>query len=114
MRPARGPRRHWLSARKSRISLLRNCDFRYLLSPLTMNILITGGAGYIGSVLAPTLLGLGHKVTVVDNFLFRQNSLADCCQYAAFQVVRGDCRDEALMKKLIPAADVVIPQIGRA
>ena len=74
-----------------------------------MKILITGGAGYIGSVLTPTLLALGHEVTVVDNFLFRQNTLADCCHQAAFQVVRGDCRDEALMKKLVAMADVIIP-----
>ncbi len=74
-----------------------------------MKILITGGAGYLGSVLTPTLLGLGHEVTVVDNFLFRQNSLADCCHYSTFQVVRGDCRDEALMKKLVAGADVIIP-----
>jgi nucleoside-diphosphate-sugar epimerase len=74
-----------------------------------MKILITGGAGYLGSVLTPTLLTLGHEVTVVDNFLFRQNSLADCCHYATFQVVRGDCRDEALMTKLVAKADVIIP-----
>ncbi|HCL92195.1 MAG TPA: NAD(P)-dependent oxidoreductase [Verrucomicrobiota bacterium] len=74
-----------------------------------MKILITGGAGYLGSVLTPTLLGLGHHVTVVDNFLFRQNSLADCCPYEGFQIVRGDCRDEALMKKLVGGADVIIP-----
>ena len=74
-----------------------------------MRILITGGAGYIGSVLTPTLLGAGHEVTVVDNFLFRQNSLADCCHQDAFQVVRGDCRDEALMKRLAAKADVIIP-----
>jgi len=74
-----------------------------------MKILITGGAGYLGSVLTPTLLGLGHEVTVVDNFLFRQNTLADCCHYSTFQVVRGDCRDEALMKKLVAKADVIIP-----
>jgi nucleoside-diphosphate-sugar epimerase len=74
-----------------------------------MKILITGGAGYLGSVLTPTLLGLGHEVTVVDNFLFRQNTLADCCPYASFQVVRGDCRDEALMTKLVAKADVIIP-----
>jgi nucleoside-diphosphate-sugar epimerase len=74
-----------------------------------MKILITGGAGYIGSVLAPTLLGLGHEVTVLDNFMFRQNSLTDCCHFGSFQVVRGDCRDEALVKKLLPSADIIIP-----
>ena len=74
-----------------------------------MKILITGGAGYIGSVLSPTLLGLGHEVTVLDNFMFRQNSLTDCCHYATFQVVRGDCRDENLMKQLVAKADVIIP-----
>src|SRR5271156_6813081 len=74
-----------------------------------MKILITGGAGYIGSVITPTLLGLGHEVTVLDNFYLRQNTLADCCQYDTFEVVRGDARDEALMKPLIAKADVIIP-----
>src|SRR5271157_4368953 len=74
-----------------------------------MRILITGGGGYIGSVLTPSLLALGHEVTVVDNFMFRQNSLLDCCRYETFQVVRGDCRDAALMKQLAARADVLIP-----
>lgn len=74
-----------------------------------MRILITGGAGYIGSVLAPTLLANGYEVTVVDNFMFRQNSLADCCQYDGFEVVRGDCRDEYFMKDLVAKADIIIP-----
>lgn len=74
-----------------------------------MNVLITGGAGYIGSVLTPQLLQAGHQVTVLDSFAFRQASLADCCQYDTFQVVRGDCRDEALVGKLLAHADVVIP-----
>jgi nucleoside-diphosphate-sugar epimerase len=74
-----------------------------------MKILITGGAGYIGSVLTPTLLASGHQVTVLDNFYFGQNSLMDCCRYENFQVVRGDCRDEALVKKLVAQADVIIP-----
>lgn len=74
-----------------------------------MKILITGGAGYIGSVLAPTLLAEGHEVTVLDNFIFRQNSLADCCHYERFHVVRGDCRDETVMRPLIAKADVIIP-----
>ena len=58
-----------------------------------MKILITGGAGYIGSVLTPILLSQGYEVTVLDSFMFRQTSLAECCQYETFQVVRGDCRD---------------------
>ena len=74
-----------------------------------MKILITGGAGYIGSVLTPTLLAKGYAVTVLDNFMFRQNSLAECCQYETFQVVRGDCRDQALMKGLLKEADLIIP-----
>jgi nucleoside-diphosphate-sugar epimerase len=74
-----------------------------------MKILMTGGAGYLGSVLAPTLLSKGHDVTVVDNFMFRQNSLMDCCQYENFSIVRGDCRDETVVKPLVAKADVVIP-----
>ncbi len=74
-----------------------------------MKILITGGAGYIGSVLTPNLLAQGHEVTVVDNFLFRQNSLLDCCQYPNFSVIRGDSREESLMKPLVAKADLIIP-----
>jgi nucleoside-diphosphate-sugar epimerase len=74
-----------------------------------MKILITGGAGYLGSVLAPMLLAQGHDVTVLDAFLFRQNSLMDCCQYENFEVVRGDCRDETQIKSLLKKADVIIP-----
>jgi nucleoside-diphosphate-sugar epimerase len=74
-----------------------------------MRILITGGAGYIGSIMTPTLLAEGHEVTVLDNFYFGQNTLLDCCGYEKFQVVRGDCRDERLMKELAPKADLIIP-----
>ncbi|MDZ8260900.1 NAD-dependent epimerase/dehydratase [Nostoc sp. ChiQUE01b] len=74
-----------------------------------MKILLTGGAGYIGSVLTPTLLANGYEVTILDNFMFHQNSLADCCQYDGFQVVRGDCRDEETVKYLLKDADVIIP-----
>ena len=74
-----------------------------------MKILITGGAGYLGSVLAPHLLSLGHEVTVLDNFLFRQATLTDCCQYPTFQVVRGDCRDEQILRPLVKNADAIIP-----
>ena len=74
-----------------------------------MRILITGGAGYIGSVLTPSLLQAGHHVTVLDNFMFRQNSLSDCCHYDTFDVVRGDCRNESHMKELVRKFDLIIP-----
>ena len=74
-----------------------------------MKILITGGAGYLGSIMTPHLLGLGHEVTVLDNFLFRQNSLADCCQHDTFNIVRGDCRDADVVKPLLKDADFIIP-----
>src|SRR5580698_7374107 len=74
-----------------------------------MNILVTGGAGYIGSLLVPSLLGAGHAVTVLDNFLFRQASLMDCCHYPDFHIVRGDCRDERVVKPLLASADLTIP-----
>jgi nucleoside-diphosphate-sugar epimerase len=72
-------------------------------------ILITGGAGYLGSVLTPTLLHAGHQVVVLDNFLYRQFTLADCCRHDGFQVVRGDCRDESLLRQLLASADIIIP-----
>ncbi len=74
-----------------------------------MHILVTGGAGYIGSVLIPRLLGEGHSVTLLDNFMFQQSSLSEACAYEGFDPVRGDCRDESLVRKLLARADVVIP-----
>jgi nucleoside-diphosphate-sugar epimerase len=72
-------------------------------------ILVTGGAGYLGSIMVPELLAAGHTVTVVDNFLFRQNSLNHVCADPNFSVVRGDVRDDALMRELLKSADIVIP-----
>ena len=74
-----------------------------------MKILITGGAGYLGSIVTPHLLNKGHEVTVLDSFLFRQNSLADCCHYESFNVVRGDCREASILKNLLKDADIIIP-----
>ena len=56
------------------------------------NILVTGGAGYLGSIMVPELLKAGHKVTVLDNFMYGQNSLAHICHDPNFNVVRGDVR----------------------
>lgn len=72
-------------------------------------ILITGGAGYIGSVLTPELLSSGHKVTVIDNFLYKQSSLMDCCRNKNFTVVNGDARSEELIRKHIEGKDFIFP-----
>jgi nucleoside-diphosphate-sugar epimerase len=73
------------------------------------SILLTGGAGYLGSVLVPALLAAGHRVTVLDNFMYRQNSLASVCADPNFDVVSGDSRSEQTLKPLVAKADVVIP-----
>lgn len=75
----------------------------------TFNILITGGAGYLGSIMVPELLRLGHKVTVLDNFMFKQNSLAAVCADPNFSVVKGDAREASVLAPLVKSADVVIP-----
>jgi nucleoside-diphosphate-sugar epimerase len=72
-------------------------------------ILCTGGAGFIGSVLVPALLDAGHRVTVLDNFMWRQNSLAHVCHDPNLEIVRGDVRDNLLMPGLLDDADMVIP-----
>lgn len=75
----------------------------------TYKILVTGGAGYLGSVLTRTLLDRGHHVTVLDSFLFGQTSLLDCCPSPNFEIVRGDCRDERVLADVLPKQDVIIP-----
>ncbi|NBS87934.1 MAG: NAD-dependent epimerase/dehydratase family protein [Verrucomicrobia bacterium] len=73
------------------------------------NVLITGGAGYLGSVLAPTLLQEGFGVTVLDSFFFGQNSLMDCCSHDRFRVIRGDVRNERVLKEALASQDIIIP-----
>ena len=73
------------------------------------NILVTGGAGYLGSTMVPDLLAAGHKITVLDNFLFKQTSLNHCCYHPNFSVVKGDIRQKDTMSKLMKEADVIIP-----
>jgi nucleoside-diphosphate-sugar epimerase len=76
---------------------------------MAYDIVVTGGAGYLGSILVPELLKLNNRVTVLDNFMYQQNSLLDCCANENFQVVRGDVRDEQVLKKLLKKADYIIP-----
>jgi nucleoside-diphosphate-sugar epimerase len=72
-------------------------------------VLVTGGAGYLGSILCEQLLAAGYRVTAVDSLLFRQESLFHLCARPEFDFVRGDVRDEPLMKRLVASADVIIP-----
>ncbi|MGC9603068.1 MAG: NAD(P)-dependent oxidoreductase [Minisyncoccia bacterium] len=72
-------------------------------------ILVTGGAGYIGSVLVPELLRAEHEVTVIDNFLYGQTPFLEVCHIKHFTIVRGDARDRELIAKHIVGKDYIIP-----
>jgi nucleoside-diphosphate-sugar epimerase len=73
------------------------------------NILVTGGAGYIGSMLVPALLNSSYKVTVIDNFMYKQNGLAHICENKNFEIINGDIRNLKLMKSLIDEHDIILP-----
>lgn len=73
------------------------------------HFLVTGGAGYLGSVLVPSLLATGARVTVLDNLLHGQATLLDCCLDPRFEFVRGDVRDRDTVARLLSSADVIIP-----
>lgn len=74
-----------------------------------MHILVTGGAGYLGSVMVPRLLTAGHKVTVVDTFMYGQASLLDCCHYPQLTIMKGDARDKSVIAPLMKEADSIFP-----
>jgi nucleoside-diphosphate-sugar epimerase len=74
-----------------------------------MRILVTGGAGYIGSILVGELLKSNHSVTVIDNFMYQQNSLSTYFSDSRFSVTVGDVRDSSMIKKLASKSDVIIP-----
>ena len=74
-----------------------------------MRILVTGGAGYIGSILTPALLTRGHHVTVLDTFAEGMPYLSHCCADPNFEVVRGDTRDMRVVEPLLRQADLVMP-----
>ncbi len=74
-----------------------------------MNVLVTGAAGYIGSILTPLLLSEGHHVVALDNFMYNQSSLLDCCYHPNLTIVRGDIRDKKLMERLMKSADAIFP-----
>ena len=72
-------------------------------------ILVTGGAGYIGSVMVPRLLEEGHLVRVLDNFMYGQTSLLGCCHYPGLEIVRGDVRVGHVLKDALKDVDFILP-----
>ena len=74
-----------------------------------IKILVTGGAGYIGSVLVPTLLEKKFEVTVIDNFMYKQTSLLEICHKKNLTIINGDARDKKIVSKHLENADYIIP-----
>lgn len=74
-----------------------------------MKVLITGGAGYLGSVITGKLLNNGYEVTVLDKLIFNQVSLLSYTSNPNFTFIHGDVRNEVLLEKLCNESDVIIP-----
>ena len=72
-------------------------------------VLVTGGAGFIGSIFVPKLIENGYKVTVIDNFMYRQNSLLDVCYHPNLDIIVGDVRDEDFFKTQVEMHDIIVP-----
>ncbi len=72
-------------------------------------ILVTGGGGYLGSILVPALLREGFAVTILDTFRHGQPSLMDVCVDPNLEIVKGDCREKDMLAPLVAKADVLIP-----
>jgi nucleoside-diphosphate-sugar epimerase len=74
-----------------------------------MKILITGGAGYLGSVITGKMLSEGHEVVVLDKLIFNQVSLLSYTSNPKFKFIHGDVRNEILLERLCNECDVIIP-----
>ena len=74
-----------------------------------IKILITGGAGYIGSMLSTKLVFLGYEVSVLDSLVYSKSSLNHLHIYKNFKLIHGDVRDKKLIKKIIKKFDFIIP-----
>lgn len=73
------------------------------------NILVTGGSGYIGSVLVAKLLEENYKVTVLDNFMYNQVSLLGYCNHPHLEIIRGDVRDNNIVREALEGIDFILP-----
>ena len=72
-------------------------------------VLITGGAGYLGSVLTEVLLGKGYQVTVLDNLIYKQTSVSPFTHNKNFKFILGDVTDNSTLRPLVESHDVIIP-----
>lgn len=75
---------------------------------MTLNVLVSGGAGYVGSVLVPALLSAGHRVRVLDNLMYGQRSLLHCFANRQFEFVRNDMCDESVLRRALDSVDLII------
>ena len=73
-----------------------------------LNILVTGGAGYLGSIISTKLIEIGHNVTVIDILEFNKTSLSHLFVKKGFKFIKGDVRNKTLLKNLIKK-DIIIP-----
>lgn len=73
-----------------------------------MKVLVTGGAGYIGTTLVPMLLDQGHEVTVYDNLIYSGEFLIPYFRRPNFSFIKGDVRDAKKVKEVCQGKDVVI------
>lgn len=78
------------------------------MSPTFKRVLVTGGAGYVGSVLVPKLLAAGHQVRVLDLYLYGDHVLDAVKDHPGLEQVKGDIRDTELLKRVLPGCDAVI------
>ncbi|MBI4445916.1 MAG: NAD-dependent epimerase/dehydratase family protein [Acidobacteria bacterium] len=71
-------------------------------------VLVTGGAGYVGSVLVPKLLARGYRVKVLDLYIYGEEVLAAVREHPNLQQIKGDIRDRKLLERVVPGSDAVI------
>ena len=75
-------------------------------------ILVTGGAGYLGSVLTQDLLNDGYNVKVFDNFFYNQTSLSGLCHYENLEIINGDIRVNNVIREALKDCDTIIPLVA--